>query len=86
LNFKKDLRYRWICQQELRAISNGDFSDFLGFLKRFFKTNHYDFDINDPLPDISRLFGSIKTILLNHDQITKPLVTKKRHERLNEQN
>ncbi len=85
LNFKKNLRYRWICVQELKAIRSGDFTDFLGFLIRFFKNSHYDFDINDPLPDIGRLLGSIKTILLNHDQITKPLVTKKMHERLNPQ-
>jgi len=84
LNFKNNLRYRWICEQELRSISYGTFRDFIGFLKRFFKPAYYDIDINDPMPDINRLFGSMKTILFSHEQLPKPLVNKQMCKMLNQ--
>jgi len=78
LNFKKSLRYRWICEQEIRAIANGNIHDKIEFIRYFFyRKSFYDIDLNDIGPDLKRLFGSIATIAFKKYKLTKPLIDKK---------
>jgi len=84
LNYKNELRYRWICSQELRAISMGSIMDLKDFFSRFCKKSYYDIDLNDPLPDLLRLLKTLFVIFFLRSNLPKPLVNQKTHERLNE--
>ena len=80
LEYKTDIRFRWICTQELLSIYNGDLEDFYGFIKRFFKKANYDFNIYDPIPSILNLYCTINRIIFKKSKIPKPLINKKRLE------
>jgi predicted ATP-grasp superfamily ATP-dependent carboligase len=84
LHYSNSLRYRWICNQELKAIINGNLKDYLLFLLRFLKPAYYDIDLDDPLPDIYRFLESLNMILFNRKKIQRSLVSNKMHKELND--
>jgi len=86
LDFKNDIRYRWICSQEILAISKGDKEDFYEFIKRFFKKSEYDFSFSDPLPHLIRFLSSLYLIIFRKDTIADALVSREEHMSLNDLN
>lgn len=84
LQFKKNLRYRWLFGQELQAISFGKLDDIIAFIGRFSKKSYYDFDLTDPVPDIAVLSISLYKIFFNRKKIPSPLIDCKKHKELNQ--
>lgn len=81
--YKKNMRYRWLFGQELRAMAYGNFEDWKAFAHRFLSPSYYDFDIRDPAPDLIRLIMTLYHVLFVRKAIVKPLIDNERHTELN---
>ena len=81
--FKKGLRHRWL-SQEMMALRFGGLLDLRDFLKRFFQRSGYDFQLNDPFPDIHRYLITFGKVALHPGEIPKPLIDRKTHQLLNQ--
>jgi predicted ATP-grasp superfamily ATP-dependent carboligase len=84
LNYRKGLRYRWITSQELRAVGMGNLRDVVAFFLRFFKKAYYDFDFNDPLPDLFRLRSTLIDVFFHRERLPEPLIDRKWYNKLNQ--
>lgn len=70
-DYAANIRYRWLFPSELYALAQDPSGSRLReFLKRFkHHPTYYDWDPDDPLPDILRALVTVRTILLRRDEL-----------------
>lgn len=78
MSYRKNICYRWITNQEIKAMVFASIPEKIGFLKRFFGNYYYDIDFDDIGPDLFRFLKSLIQIFLLSHNIPRPLIEEKK--------